>query len=456
MTFRERFNGIDVSFFLLVVVIYGVGQMLIGTYLPADRHFHFNAPADVDFVYYAGVVEQMKHDFPPQNPGYGGVPLSQSFVQYYPVTLLSYAVNPYLAMRIANFIYLVIFGLLLARYFPRGWGIGLAVMAASSVGFGLINSLGIDLIARGFNHFPFFIALLVALFEKRKHGWRYGCLFLLGWLHTYLAFLAFLFLAATAVTAGFKRKPIVDALFCLAGLGASATITMGVADKPFYFPFTEGARLDVTDLWMHALPALALVALSRTGQILILFIISFAMGAVFHYNPFFPVFMLYFAAGWGAIESYRKGVGIPAVTVVLALLLLAGFMHAGLTKYHPVKAHYVPQLDSDYGKAREWLATHTPPEAVILTAPTDPERLCRIMESRAVYLGFIPHIAHLGIDWRERAQKTSIYFRNPPVYLAEIDYVVYGPLERNPFPDFELHDEPVFSDGNVRIWKAAR
>ena len=186
---------IDSLFFALVVAVYIIGQILIGAYLPADDSYYYDAPADVDFLYYAGIVNQMKYSFPPQNPAYGGVPLSQSFVQYYPVVALSLVMSPYVAMRILNLVYLILLALVLRRYFPRGWGIGLAIITAGSIGFGLINSLGIDLIARGFNHFPFFIAFFVAVFEKR-HAWlRYGCLFLLGWLHSFMALLALLFLA---------------------------------------------------------------------------------------------------------------------------------------------------------------------------------------------------------------------------------------------------------------------
>jgi hypothetical protein len=447
---------IDSLFFALVVAVYIIGQILIGAYLPADDSYYYDAPADVDFLYYAGIVNQMKYSFPPQNPAYGGVPLSQSFVQYYPVVALSLVMSPYVAMRILNLVYLILLALVLRRYFPRGWGIGLAIISAGSIGFGLINSLGIDLIARGFNHFPFFIAFFVAVFEKR-HAWlRYGCLFLLGWLHSFMALLALFFLAGVAITERLNRDRIIDVVICFLGLVLAASITLGVADKPFYFPFVEGFRVDLTHLWMHAVLPLVLVFFARDLRIYILFFVAFFFGLLFHYNPFFPVFMLYIAGGWAAMEIYARLRQDAIIAYAVAGILFVGFIVGAIGKYNPNNGNFVPHLDPYYTGAARWLKTNTPPESVLLTTILEPGWHCRLMETRAVYLGFIPHVAHLGIDWRERAQKILTFFRKPPVIIAEIDYVVYGPAERKLFPNFRWDRVPVYSDTYVTIWTARR
>jgi hypothetical protein len=69
---RDQFLP-DLVLFLMVLALFMAGQFLIGSYLPEDGSFHYDAPADVDFLYYAGIINQMKHGFPPQNPAYGGV-----------------------------------------------------------------------------------------------------------------------------------------------------------------------------------------------------------------------------------------------------------------------------------------------------------------------------------------------------------------------------------------------
>jgi hypothetical protein len=448
--YNSRIDGI---FFLIVLVFYLFGQVLIGTYLPESDAFHFDAPADIDFLYYAGIINQMQHSFPPQNPAYGGVLLSQSFVQYYPTALLSFALNPYVAMRVMNIVWLLVCAYFLRRYFPRGWGVGLAMISAGSVGFGLINALGIDLVARGFNHFPFFIALIISLFERRKLWLKYLCLFLLGWFHSFSGLLVLLYFGINSIVRKFEKESLIEAGICLSGLVTAASITLGVADKPVYFPFVEGFGVDLTDLWMHALPALILVGAAKKIKIYILFLVAFLFGLLFHYNPFFPVFILYFAGAWAAQEIIKNRSAPLVIPVAMAGLMLIGFLFGGFDKYDSRRGNFVPLIDGGYAEAIQWLEENTPAEAVILMAPLESGRTCRLMEKRAVYLGFIPHIAHLGIDWRDRGQKILNYFLKPSVYMAETDYVVYGPWEHKLFPNFNLSESPVYRKGSVEIWK---
>jgi len=446
----------DRTFFILAVLLYAAGQLFIGSINPEEGTFDFTAPADIDFLYYAGIIDQMQHSLPPQNPAYGGEPLSQSFVQYYPAVLLSFIVNPYVAMRILNFAYLFLLTAVLRRYFRRGWGAGCVVIAAGSVGFGLINSLGVDLIGRGFNHFPFFIAFAVALFERDNRRLRYVCLFLLGWLHSYSALLALLFFVGDAAAARFSREKIIDAGLCLLGLASAGIMALGVADKPFYFPFVEGFRIEISHLWMHAVPALILAVLARNIRVVILAGFAFLFGLFFHYNPFFPVFMLYFAAGWAVMEIILFRESLKVISYAAAVILLAGFVIGTVEKYNPYEGRFVPISDTAYAGARRWIDENTPADAVLLAVPVQPGYVSRLMEARAVYLGYPPHVAHLGIDWRLRGQNIVTYFRNPPVYMAETDFVVYGPAERKLFPGFRLEKAPVYRDEHVMIWSMGR
>jgi hypothetical protein len=166
--------------------------------------------------------------------------------------------------------------------------------------------------------------------------------------------------------------------------------------------------------------------------------------------------MLYIAGGWAAMEIFARRRMDAAVVYAITGILFVGFIVGAVAKYNPNNGNFVPHLDPDYAGAARWLAENTPPESVLLTTILEPGWHCRLMETRAVYLGFIPHVAHLGIDWRFRAQKILTFFRKPPVYMAETNYVVYGPAEREVFPNFRLDWNPVYSDERVTIWTTRR
>ncbi len=445
---------LDIGIFVIVLLLYIAGQFLIGSYDAISETFIYNAPADVDFLYYAGIINQLKYGFPPQNPACGGEMLSQSFFKLYPTVLISLVVNPYVAMRIMNLVYLIIIALVLNRYYSLGWSMGLITIAAGSVGFGLINSLGVDLIARGFTHFPFFIALVVALHESERKWLRYLGLVSLGWLHSYSAFIVLLYLIVAASYSRFDRQSLMDVFFSFVGLVTASLVTLGVADKPFYFMFSEGFEFDLSNLWMHALIGLIPILLARKASLLLMFIVSFLFGLLFHYNPFFPIFIIYFTAGLAMNEIYRRGGYSRITALILSLVLICGFMISGFGKYRSQGVYY-PHLDRQYVRASEWLRDNSPKGAVLLTVPLDSGWRSRLMEIRAVYLGFIPHVAHLGIDWRQRGQNIINYFTNPDVNIGKIDYVVFGPMERSLFPGFSLHYPPVYTDEDVTIWKVS-
>ncbi|MEW5923637.1 MAG: hypothetical protein AB1746_06585, partial [Candidatus Zixiibacteriota bacterium] len=115
----------DINFiiFLVVLIIYAVGQSLIGTYHPGEKRFIYNAPADVDFLYYGAIINTVTDHIPPENPAFAGVELTQPFIQYYPAAFLAEMFNPYNSIRILNLLYVILFWLLLKNLFPDRYGL---------------------------------------------------------------------------------------------------------------------------------------------------------------------------------------------------------------------------------------------------------------------------------------------------------------------------------------------
>lgn len=454
MPVRQTSRYINILFFILVVLIYAVGQFYIGTRLPDDSEFHFDAPADADFLFYAGILKQLTAGFPPQNPAFGGVVLSQSFIQYYPTAILAQFIGPYAAMRIFNFVYLLIFAFLLRRYFSKSWGIGLAVICAGSVWALAINAVGVDLIARGFNHFPFFILLIIGLFEKKFNYLRWIALFLLGSVHTYMAFLVLLALAVLALMDKFKKRSVIDVIVCACGFIPGALMTASVATRPFYFPFTNAVNLSLRSVWPHALAGLAAAYFVRDRRVLVFLFVPLVYGFIFHYNPYFPVFIVNFATGWAFMFIADKG-KIPGIYVALAtLLLITGYGFAVVNKYNPNVGDYFPRSDSEYRAAAQWLEENTPEDAVVMTLILADSWRTRLMETRAAYLEVPNMVNHLGINTAPRIDQIFSYFRNPMRTLVDADYVVYGPYEQYYFPGFQISNRPpVYRDSTVAIWK---
>jgi len=149
----KRLN-INQAIFLSILLIYVLGQVLIVTYHSTRQEFSFDAPADVDFLYYGSIANSVLNDFPPKNPAYGGIRLTQPFLQYYPAAILAKILNPYNSFRILNTLCLIIFTVLLSRLFPGRYGMALVVFFASSTWTADINSLGVDQSREALRTFP--------------------------------------------------------------------------------------------------------------------------------------------------------------------------------------------------------------------------------------------------------------------------------------------------------------
>lgn len=443
---------LDIVFFIIAFTAYLGGQFLIGTYSVGTAQFLLSAPSDADFLYYAGIIKQMQIAFPPQNPAFGGIVLGQSFFQYYPVALLSILVNVYYSMKIFNLLYLVLFATILRRYFPTGWGVGLIIITAGAVGSHITNSLGIDLVARGFNHFPFFILALIGLFEK-KRSVRLVALFFLPLVHSFLALLFILGLILFLLARKFDRKLMPDILFCGLGFVSAILLMWGGTDKSLIELLTSSFGISLEFIWAHGLVAAVVIIGARDLRITLLAIASFLFGVLFHYYSFFPVFMINFLGGLAAMKIYSRSGKLAYLSVATAVILLIGFSFAMVNKYNPTAGDYYPHPDSSYKNAAKWLDKYTPGDAIILTIPIGRDWDCRIMEVRALYLGLVQHVVNLGVEWEARGQLISAYYHNPSGTRISADYVIFGPNEKRLFPDFRISREPSYKDKEVTIWK---
>jgi hypothetical protein len=77
------------------------------------------------------------------------------------------------------------------------------------------------------------------------------------------------------------------------------------------------------------------------------------------------------------------------------------------------------------------------------------------MQERPVYLGFIGHLSHLGLDCKPRYDATVRLFSGG-VVPEGIDYIFYGPVERKYYPGFSVALEISYRDEQVIIYKVPK
>jgi len=443
----------QVFIFAGIVLLYVVGQFVIGTWNPDDGRFHFDAPADADFLYYAAITNSVPDNFPPHNPAFAGVKLTQPYLQYYPAALLAKIINPYNAMRLLNVLYLVLFGLLLRRYFPGRYGFPLLILFTAST-FGVaINAAGVDFIARGFTHVPFFLLLTVALYEKSLK-WRLPALVGAAFVNGYLMLMVIPFLCIIAILEKKKELYYLLATGVLATALSALFISSEVTARPWHFIITESFYFDPIEIIKHAVPFIILSVLYRERRMAVLLVIAGVFGIFIHYNPFFPVFVIYFA---GALMLAGGEVRIPKSKLpagVIAVILFVGFVISAYQKYNPDAGDYYARYDDRIQGAVGWLVENTESSAVIAALTADERDLALIMEKRPVYLGYIGHLGHLGLDWKPRYENTFRLFSSgiaPP----EVDYIFYGPVERRYFPNAILPFDTVYSDKAVVLYQVS-
>nr|MBN2278195.1 hypothetical protein [candidate division Zixibacteria bacterium] len=446
-------NHLNPIIFVFLLILYIVGQFLIGTYLPADKQFYFNTPSDIDFLYYGAIINTLTDTFPPQNPAFGGEKLTQPYLHYYPAALLGKLANPYNSIRILNVLYLIILGLVLRKYFPEKYGFALLILfGASTVGAGL-NSMGVDFIARGFTHAPFFILLTVAFFSPSRII-RYSAIFLAALVNGYLMVMVIIFLAVRAVWKRDRENILLLASGLVGILAASIFITSAVSEKPFYFILTESFYFDPAENLIHATPFFILIFFYRQREMILLFVIALLFGSFIHYNPFFAIFMIYYAGAMlvAGGESVHKKSRF-ALHLVLALLFI-GFLFSGYSKYRIRGDGYYPRFDSKLESSFNWIRANTEPQACFMAVTADAYEIALVMQYRPVYLGFIGHVAHLGINWKERYNNITRTYRMGLI-PSEVDYIFYGPIEQRYFPGISLPYPVVYRDDYVTICRSA-
>ncbi len=435
-----------------LIIFYVIAQFLIGTYHPERHEFNFKAPADADFLYYAAVAEAVGKDFPPENPAFAGVNLTQPFWQYYPLALLAKITGPYNGIRILNVLYLLIFGLILRRYFPDKYGFPLIILFASSALGVSLNSLGIDLISRGFTHAPFFIMLTLALFS-RATAIRLAAIGAASFLNGYMMLMI---LPGLALWYLWKREPVYLYLFLAGGVAtglAGLFISAEAVEKPFYFVLTEGLRFDPAEIILHALPNIVILVFYREMRLTLLAGLAVLFGAFFHYNPFFPIFLLYFCGALALASGRETFPQSRALALAATVLLLVFFMIEGWQKFAPASGAYYPHYDERQAAALAWIRAATPGDASFAAISAEGDELAYVMQYRPVYLGVIGHVAHLGLNWRARYEAVyGLFTGGTP--LSEVDYIYYGPTERSIFPVLSFSLPVVYQDEQVVIFKA--
>ena len=440
--------------FAMLVGVYILAQFFIGTYDAKFSRFVFDKPADVDFLYYASIINTITNHFPPQNPAFAGVKLTQSFLQYYPAAFLAKIVNPYDAIRILNVLYLILLGFIFRKYFRKTYGLALILIFAASIFASGINALGVDLIARGFTHTPFFILFTLALFAKNIRI-KALSIFVAAFVNGYLMLMIVPYYLIVAIIEKRRNDIIILVSSGVATILAALLVSSEAVIKSFYFIFTESFAFRPVETILHALPVIILSFIFVHKRMRILIAVSVIFGSLIHYNPFFPIFMLYFAGAVTVAEGRMKE-HIPYIRTLnycIILILIAGFLYSGFEKYYPGHKNYYPRFDSRQDAAINWVVHNTTKGDVFLALTADADHLAFIMEYRSVYMGFIGHLAHLGLDWQSRYNSTRRTWSGGPI-PPEVNFVYYGPLEKEYFPGFKTGLPEVYKDSFVTIYKA--
>ncbi|UCD95104.1 MAG: hypothetical protein JSU69_03375 [Candidatus Zixiibacteriota bacterium] len=446
--------NVNLAIFIGILVLYVAGQALIGTYHPDNKQFRFDAPSDVDFLYYGAIINTVLDSMPPENPAFGGVKLTQPFIQYYPAAMLAGVFNPYNSIRILNIIYLILFWLLLKNLFPDKYGLPLVILFASSTFGAEINSLGVDLIARGFTHAPFFILLAAAIF-CRKLSIRLAAVFAAALINGYLMLIAMIYFGVMLIM---KRSRVNVCLIASSLVGlviASIIVYSQATHELFYTPFVRAFAFNPIEIIKHAAPFIILLLFYRHTGMTVLLVISIIFGSLIHYNPFFPVFMVYLSGSMLMAAGERRRPQSGLVGLAVTVLLCAGFIVSAYGKYNPHNRNYYPRYDSRLDRSINWVLDNTDDDDVFLALLLDNTDLALIMQHRPVYLGYIGHVAHLRLNWQDRYNQFVKMFATGQA-PKEVGYIYFGPVENKYFPEAHLSYPIVYQDEQGKIYKTKR
>jgi hypothetical protein len=323
-------------------------------------------------------------------------------------------------------------------------------MFSSSVLAVDINAIGVDFIARGFTHIPFFILLIIAVFDRRPLL-RCGAIFVAALTNGYMMLMVVPYFLAVLIV-NRRKEEIYPAASSLLGLAiASLMVSSAVTEKPFYFVLVESFYLNPVEIIKHGAPFIILSFFYRQKAMIILLIMALIFGALIHYNPFFPVFIIYFSGAMILAAGKKTVPQAGLLAWLIAAVMFIGFLYAVYDKYDPRKWGYYPRYETSQTRSFDWIRENTKRGSTFMALTADEHDLGLLMQIRPVYLGYIGHISHLGINWRDRYNDITRTYRMG-IAPDEVEYIYYGPIEKKYYPDARLPFTEVFRDEQVTIY----
>ncbi|MFH1958601.1 MAG: hypothetical protein ABIJ15_09035 [bacterium] len=105
-----------------------------------------------------------------------------------------------------------------------------------------------------------------------------------------------------------------------------------------------------------------------------------------------------------------------------------------------------------------WIRRNTPKKSIFLVLPPRFfNDIPLVEEERAIYIGYFVYVKRLQLKWKKRYQAAlNVFNTKGNVIPPEVDYVFYGPREKELFPFFRPQTRPVYRDGWVEIYKVAK
>jgi hypothetical protein len=446
-------KNVNLSCFLFVLAIYLTGQCLIGTALPNSAIWTTPGPIDNDILYYAAQANQIGIQFPPQEPAYAGVRLFRSWLTLIPVTMLTPMTGPYVAMRFLNLVAVLLMAYLSYRYLPGRWGVFLLLLLTTFSPKIKVHSFGINMIFKSFYHLPFYIAFLVIFFEKRHRWLRYFCLLCLPWLHAFSTIAATAFFFAKLLVYR-NMQSLLDLLIAGGGIAIYAFLFSPSDAVPFYELLLQGFYLDPLEPLLHVLIWVPFIYYCQNKDLLILFGTAFVLTSLSHWYPFYFIYFLEFATALivtetlGLVSAPIRRAFIPAVSVMVVLFVA----YASLIKF----SLDVPVDVKAFKSVLQWASSNTPATSVFLIAPPTEENqekeLPLIQEIRALYYGIPYQVQTIGLDRTGERYHAALQTYTHRIVPPGVDFVFYGPFERQRFPHFSGVGVEVYRDSYVSVF----
>lgn len=437
-----------------VIIVYLGAQFLIGAFTPNGDGYFPEAIFHMDFLNYAAILKQFFSSFPPPNPNFGGLPMTQSWLHHIPAALLAQIISPILSIRIFNFVWLIAFILILYRYFPLDFGIFAFLLLCLSTPGWHENPLSLDLIIRSFHHIPFFIFLLIAFFEKNKFS-RYTAAFFLPWFHGLLSLAIFLFFILDAF---FKRnrEKILSLLFLTFGLFTYSYFFNRFSTENQISFLLNKLSFKPREPLIHILPFIPFLVFCREKRWWLMIGSGFILSSLIQWNNYYFIFIINLAIVLAVINALKYlspllRRSLAAVVIICFIFFIDDLFHKyNPRSYDPYRAYPA----REFRPSLEWISKNTAPKDIFLIYPPDNiQDIPFLQEIRPVYLGWQGFAEVLGLPAEGRREKAVSFYRGEGI-IHDITYIFYGPLERKHFSDFpDLNYPKVYTDSSVSIYK---